>query len=172
MYERGMGWVAPSLFSWAGLWSAGECNISGPSGKPREVCFQETPEDVAIANASGCTRYHQTGSQERQRKCPGDLGFVWCCPEGYPREYMRNIPSDVSSYEEERRRLLEQEAVTQEPGTTPESTPSTPAPSVPAPIAQHTFWTRLTHPGALAAFGVVAGAGVLFYIISRRRSRR
>ena len=165
MYEylrRGLGW---SELSW---WEKAQrlgihCNFDHPD-KPRPVCFEDNSQDEQIANVNRCVRY-PGGSCERNNRA----GSIWCCPEGYPREYMQDIPSDVAIYEEERRRLLEQEPVTPQP-TQSTVTPSTS--SQPAPVSRHTFLTRLTHPGAIAAITLLAGGGAFFYLMRRRQAWR
>ncbi|MHC4297760.1 MAG: hypothetical protein ACYS7Y_10705 [Planctomycetota bacterium] len=163
MYEkvsRGLGWNEPE-----GLhdlyFLSGACNLRGPSGSTREICFDTTAEDEEIARQAGCSPLQALFSDETVG-CNNDRGRLWCCPEGYPREYLREIPPEVSVYEQEQKRLLEQAPMTQPPSDT---TPS----SVSSPVSRHTFWTRLTHPGALAAIGVLAGSGVLFYFMQKRR---
>lgn len=168
MYERkGLGWSEPG--GWDAVSVAAQCNLRGPSGKPREICFDTTPEDEAIAHQSGCTRLEGLLQPGTYTTCNGDRGNFWCCPDNYPRDYMENIPSDVSSYERERLRLL-----AQDPST---ATPGSPAPDAqdqrdPRPGHRHTFWTRLTHPGAIAAMVAIAGGGTLFYFLKRRRGQR
>ena len=167
MYERtkGLGWSeAPWSYEIATLGL--NCELHTRWRKPRSVCFENNPEDEQIAHANQCTRYPNSPCTTQGRE-----GSTWCCPDGYPRDYMRDIPSDVASYEAERRRLLAQEPASPQPEE-PVPTPVLPPPSDPTPVAQHTFFTRLTHPGALTALAVLAGGGALLYTMYRRRARR
>ena len=164
MYERtGMGWSELTWWEKARMLGIA-CNVEHGSTKPRSVCFKNTPQDIEIANLNRCVRY-PGGHCERD----GVEGQIWCCPEGYPRDYLERIPPEVSAYEEERRRWLEQEPQSQQPQQ-PQAT--LPPAGDPVPVSQHTFFTRLSHPGALAALGLLAGGGVLFFLAGRRNSRR
>ena len=179
MYERtraDLGWYEPSGWEWFNVGGAcddywGFRHIEGERGhgKPREICFRNDPEDEQIAHNSGCTklppRFAWTG--RTHVSCDDEKGTIWCCPENYPQEYMQNIPSDVSSYEEERQRLL-----AQEPAAPGDQQPETPDSPTPAPVSRHTFWTRLTHPGAITAMAAIAGGGALFYYLKHRRVGR
>lgn len=170
MYEsltRGLGWNEPE--GWYDIANAaGACNLRGPSGSPREICFNNTPQDAEIAYQSRCTRISSFFS-DSPVGCNDGQGAVWCCPEGYPREYMRDVPSDVSIYEEARRRHLEEEPASP-PGQLPPD--RRPDGGTPRPVSQHTFLTRLSHPGAIAAIALLGGGGALFFFMRRRRGRR
>lgn len=164
MYKRvknGLGW-SEAPWSWEVATLGINCELETAWEKPRSVCFENNPEDQQVANVNQCVRYHSAPCETQGRD-----GEIWCCPENYPRDYMQTVPSDVSSYDEERRRLLAQEPETTTPGA-----PDASDQRDPRPVSRHTFWTRLTHPGAITAMVAIAGGGTLFYLMKRRREQR
>jgi len=164
MYERvqaGLGWDELSWTDW--FLYRGICGQRGSlvGDRTHEVCFQETPEDQAIADAAHCIRYRNM--LDSPKAC-GENGHIFCCPEGYPRPYMREIPPEASVYEAERERWLAQEP---EDSTLPQEPVDSEGADQPPSVPRHTFWTKLSHPGAMAALAVL-GAGGLFFLMRRR----
>ncbi len=64
---------------------------------------------------------------------------------------------------------LEEEPAPSEPPPPPDE-PATP--DRPSVVPQHTFFTSLSHPGAIALLALLAGGGAMFFFARSRSGRR
>jgi hypothetical protein len=145
MYEfsqSGLGWETVYETNWYGGQtetpkSCLELQHRGVPGAEAQVrCFKETAAEQRLAIESECERIGwecETGDEQ---------GSTWCCAPGRPDH---QVP--------------EGEVI---PGE-PEVTVVPPAGGDPRPLYQHSFMSRLSHPGAIAAISLMAVVGYLGY---------
>lgn len=167
MYERAVGMGDWSTVSWVDRWFANfrgrrsGCNCGTLGGlvqygnRTHSVCFEDTPQDIALAALHGCSRGHYKGG--RQVRCNldnGREGLCWCCPPGYPRPYERGIPHEVDLYQRTREQHLEEPPPDiLSPGDRP----------VPRPVHTMPLLQKLIHPGSIMAFGVIGLSAWLYF---------
>lgn len=172
MYEKvrsGLGWSALDYGDWQWwLGRGGACN-RGYGNKTREICFLDSEESTAHANA--CVRLVGGGdgsSEQTNVPCwteEGNRGSFWCCPENFPVPDV--ITTEHEVYEEAREDALDEQSSSQtEP--TQNDLPSIPGATRPVSVQARTFFEKLSHPGAIAALGVAGAAALLLYFNSRR----
>jgi len=145
MYEympSGLGWETLFERNWYGGQSETpltcmelvDRGVSAAQAQQR--CFKDTAPERTLAAQAECVRIGwpcQTSGEE---------GSTWCCPPGNPD---RQVPEGSVTPEE------------------PEITVVLPSGGDPRPLYQHSFWSRLSHPGAIAALGLVAVTAYLGY---------
>lgn len=143
MYEHaagGLGWETVYETNWLGgrtgtIRGCLELQHRGvPGAEAQTRCFKSTSPEQALAIQSECERIGAPC------ETGGESGSTWCCNPGQPE-----------------RQLAEGEVILGEPEVIPVP------PGDPAPGARHSFWTKLTHPGALAAIGLMGVVGYFGY---------
>lgn len=143
MYEytpAGLGWETVYETNWVGgqTDTPKQCIELADRGVPgveaETRCFKGTSPEQRLAMEAQCERIGWPCETGRED------GSTWCCPPGQPD---RQIP--------------EGEVIFGEPDVTPVP------PGDPTPGPQHSFWTRLTHPGALMAIGLLGVVGYFGY---------
>jgi len=97
------------------------------AGEAQERCFKDTTAERALATKAQCKRI---GWECETR---GESGATWCCPPGLPDH---QVPEGYVT-----------------PGD-PQITVIPPAGGGPRPVFRHSFFSNLSHPGALMALGV------------------
>lgn len=107
-----------------------------PASETEQRCFKDTVAERTLAIESECSRigwFCETS---------GERGETWCCPIGRPASQIPEgdvVPGD------------------------PSIVVIPPAGGEPRPFSQHSFLSRLSHPGAIAAFGFIGVAAFLGY---------
>lgn len=144
MYEHtpaGLGWETIFETNWLGgqTETPHHCmelvDRGVPGAEAQQRCFKETTAERQLATEAQCVRIGWPCETS------GAAGSTWCCPPGQPDRQVPEgqvIPGDP--------------AVTIIP----------PSGGDPRPVFQHSFLSRLSHPGAMMAiglFGVVAYLG-------------
>jgi hypothetical protein len=145
MYEympAGLGWETVYETNWYGGQTEtpkGCIELSDrgvPMAEAQTRCFKQTAAEQSLAIASECERVGW------ECETDGEQGSTWCCAPGRPDHQVPEgevIPGD------------------------PDVTVVPPAGGDPRPLYQHSFMSRLSHPGAMAAIGLMAVVGYLGY---------
>jgi len=152
MYEymgAGLGWATVFETNWLGgrtdtPKTCIELSDRGvPAVETQQRCFKETVAERLLAEQSECVRMGYACDVS------GDAGATWCCAVGRPAS---QLPGGVVT-----------------PGE-PEVVVVPPPGGDPRPISEHTVLSRLAHPGALMALGLIGVAGFLGYrmLVSQR----
>ena len=104
-----------------------------PGEEAEQRCFKATSAEQSLALESQCERIGWPC------ETGDEAGSTWCCPPGQPD---RQVPEGYVT-----------------PGEPEIVVPS----GDPRPVHQRSFLSKLSHPGALAALGLMAVAGYLGY---------